>query len=134
MSTSKFKTFKTKIQQMTQSTQILHFSRLSLIIFLLLLGIAAGNFAINMIKNQSFMANLDVMTNLQILLMQVPKQAHATRELTLIGNGLVQLNDSVITGYNYTSKYQFYADSLAKASALFEGIQNHLQTSLKELI
>lgn len=64
---------------MTESSQINRFSTLALITFLLLLGIAAGNFAINLITNQSYMRNLDVITNLQILMQQVPEQAHSTR-------------------------------------------------------
>jgi hypothetical protein len=51
MATSKFKTFKSKIQQMMTSSQIDLFSRLALLTFILLLGIAAGNFAINLVKN-----------------------------------------------------------------------------------
>jgi hypothetical protein len=67
MATSKFKTFKSKIQQMETSSHINLFSRIAILTFILLLGIAAGNFAINLIENQSFMQNLDVLTNLQIL-------------------------------------------------------------------
>jgi len=52
---------------MTTSSQIDLFSRLTVLTFILLLGIAAGNFAINLVKNQSFMLNLDVLTNLQVL-------------------------------------------------------------------
>ena len=69
---------------MTTSSQIELFSRLTILTFILLLGIAAGNFAINLVKNQSFMLNLDVLTNLQILYQQVPDSAHASRQLVLI--------------------------------------------------
>jgi hypothetical protein len=69
---------------MTTSSQIDLFSRLTILTFILLLGIAAGNFAINLVKNQSFMLNLDVLTNLQVLYQQVPDSAHASRQLVLI--------------------------------------------------
>jgi len=69
---------------MTTSSQINLFSRLTILTFILLLGIAAGNFAINLVKNQSFMLNLDVLTNLQVLYQQVPDSAHASRQLVLI--------------------------------------------------
>jgi hypothetical protein len=69
---------------MTTSSQIDLFSRLTVLTFILLLGIAAGNFAINLVKNQSFMLNLDVLTNLQVLYQQVPDSAHASRQLVLI--------------------------------------------------
>ena len=64
LATSKFKTFKSKIQSMISSSQIDLFSRIALLTFFLLLGIASGNFAINLVKNSSFMKNLDVLTNL----------------------------------------------------------------------
>ena len=69
---------------MTTSSQIDLFSRLTVLTFILLLGIAAGNFAINLVKNKSFMLNLDVLTNLQVLYQQVPDSAHASRQLVLI--------------------------------------------------
>lgn len=69
---------------MTTSSQIDLFSRLTILTFILLLGIAAGNFAINLVKNQSFMLNLDVLTNLQVLYQQVPDSAHASRQIVLI--------------------------------------------------
>lgn len=49
---------------MNSSSQIDLFARLTVLTFILLLGIAAGNFAINLVKNESFMLNLDVLTNL----------------------------------------------------------------------
>jgi hypothetical protein len=122
---------------MTTSSQIEIFSRLTVLTFILLLGIAAGNFAINLVKNQSFMLNLDVLTNLQVLYQQVPDSAHASRQLVLIKNELVETTlDSVLQPYSstYASKYAFYADTLQTASGLFEKIQNHMQTGLKDEI
>jgi hypothetical protein len=46
----------------------------------------------------------------------------------LIANGFVKTQDEVIADYPtvYSSKMQFYADTMLKASSLFEKIQNHL--------
>jgi hypothetical protein len=70
------------------------------------------------------MQNLDVVTNLQILLQQVPDSAHSARKLVLLSNNLVNSKDAVIEDYKdkYPSKYAFYADSLYKGPYLFEEI------------
>ena len=82
------------------------------------------------------MQNLDVITNLQVLMQQVPEQAHSTRQLMLIANGFVKTQDDAINAYNetFSSKYMFFANSLLRASQLFERIQNHIQTTLNTLI
>ena len=95
---------------MEDSSHISLFSRLAIITYILLLGIAAGNFAINIVKNSDYMRNLDVVTNLEILLQKVPDCAHATRELILIVNNEVQPADDPINDYStqYPTKYSFY--------------------------
>jgi hypothetical protein len=49
---------------MESSTHINIFAKISFFTFILLLGIAAGNFALNLFENQFFLLNLDVLTNL----------------------------------------------------------------------
>eukprot|EP00347_Sterkiella_histriomuscorum_P015972 403354991 len=134
VATSKFKTFKSKIQSLNTPTQISRFQKISMLTFFLLLGIAATNFAINLIQNHSFMTNLEVLNSLQILIQSVPEASHATRQMILISNNLVnQYNDEVISDY-YPTKYSFYSSLLAQTSERFEGIQNQMQTTLKDKV
>jgi len=53
---------------MAMPSQVSRFQKISILTFFLLLGIAACNFAINLIQNHSYMTNLDVLNNLQILI------------------------------------------------------------------
>lgn len=74
---------------MSRPSQIKIFHRLSLLIFLILLAIAAANFAVNLIKTQSFSDNLKVLDNIFVLKEAVPESAHAVRQMILTANGLV---------------------------------------------
>jgi hypothetical protein len=78
------------------------------------------------VQNQSYLTHLQILTNLQVLIQNVPEAAHSTRELVLIANALVQTQADEILQSQATSKFNFYQTLLAKQSNKFEMVQQEM--------